>query len=113
MPETLLWSIAETARQLGGVSKRTIERMIEDGELSVIRIRKLRMIEADVVRRWLSAQNDHARARMEERPCQEKTVTASTSNRGRRTGTGAIPMRTDAAADAVRERITRLKHAQS
>ncbi|MBX7246354.1 MAG: helix-turn-helix domain-containing protein [Candidatus Sumerlaeaceae bacterium] len=114
MPETLLWSIRETAAQLGGVSVRTIERMIDDGELPVIYIRKRKMIAADIVRQWLAAQNERARARMEEtRPCREKTAMASTNNRGRRTGTEVIPMRTDAAAAAVRERIAKLKRGPS
>lgn len=114
MTDTLLWNLAETARQLGGVSTRTIERLIADGEFPVIRVRHRRMIEAALVRRWLATQNDRARARMEERPCPEKpTVTVSINNPARRTGTAAIPMRTAAAAAEVQARITAAKQKRS
>lgn len=111
----LLWNLKEVARQLGGVSVRTIERMIEDGELTLIRIRKRRMIAADVVRALIASQNESARARMdqENRPCREKTVTASTNNRGRRIGTEVIPMRKGNAAEEVQARIAAAKRKQS
>ena len=111
----LLWNLEEVARQLGGVSVRTIERMIADGELTLIRIRKRRMIAAEVVRTWITRQNDHARARMdqEKEPCREKTVTASTNNRGRHTGTRVIPMRQGNAAEEVQARITAAKRKPS
>ena len=113
MADVLLWSIAETARQLGGVSTRTIERLINDGDLPIIYIRKRRMVEAEVVRRLITVQNERARARMEEiKPCQEKIAMASTNSRAHRTGTGAIPMRTESAAAAVRERIAKLRQKQ-
>ncbi len=54
MAEALLWSIKETARQLGGVSTRTVERIIEDGGLIPIFVRGRRMIEVEVVRRWIA-----------------------------------------------------------
>ncbi len=82
MSETLLWSLGETARQLGGVSVRTVERLIENGDLPVIRIRKRRMIMTEVVHAWIAAQNEVARARMEQekRPCRGQTETASTKS---------------------------------
>lgn len=36
MPEVLLWDLTETARQLGGVSVRTVRRLIERGELKAM-----------------------------------------------------------------------------
>ena len=35
--DTLLWSLQEAARQLGGVSTRSVRRMIEAGELPAVR----------------------------------------------------------------------------
>ncbi|MFZ4790849.1 MAG: hypothetical protein ACOYMW_08160 [Candidatus Competibacteraceae bacterium] len=114
MPDALLWNLDEAARQLGGVSIRTIERMIADGEFSVIYIRKRRMIAAEIVRQWLVAQNESARARLEKTPCsREKTATASTNNRGRRTGTQVIAMHKGNAAAEVQARITAAKRKPS
>jgi len=113
MSDPLLWNLEEAARQLGGVSVRTLERLISDGELPVIYIRKRRMLEVALVRQWLATQNETAKARMEKRPCQEKTATASINNRGRRTGTEVIPMRAGDAAAAVQERITKLRRGRS
>lgn len=38
MDEQLLWDIEETARQLGGVSTRTVRRLIMRGELPAVRV---------------------------------------------------------------------------
>ena len=34
----LLWNLDETARQLGGVSTRTVRRLLQRGELPTVRI---------------------------------------------------------------------------
>lgn len=77
-------NLKEVARQLGNVSVRTVERMIADGELPLIRVRHRRMIAAEVVHAWIARQNDPARVRMDQEkpPCsREKTAMDSISNR--------------------------------
>ena len=50
----LLWSVREAAQQLGGVSTRTVSRMIERGELPVVRVGRLLRVPADAVRSWVT-----------------------------------------------------------
>jgi excisionase family DNA binding protein len=111
----MLLSIAETARQLS-VSTRTVRRLIETSELPSVRVRGRVLLLKQHVEDWialrlLQEENDRARARTEIMPCAniEKIETASTSNRGRRSGTRVLPMRQGSAADEVRERIAEKK----
>ena len=106
MSGALLWSLDEAARQLGGVSVRTIERMIRDGELPTLTVRKRRMIAAEVVREWVVRQTTQATERQEPTCRNEKTATASTNSPARRTGTPVIPMHKGNAAAEVQARIT-------
>lgn len=34
----LLWNLEETAKQLGNISPRTVQRLIQRGELTVVRV---------------------------------------------------------------------------
>lgn len=106
-PDPILWSIEETARQLGKVSERTVQRMIADGDLLVVPVRGRIMVEVASVRQYID--NKRARARMEEMPCKSKIETDSISSQARRTGMRVIPMRADDAAAEVQARITRLR----
>ena len=36
--DTLLWDLTETARQLGGVSTRTVRRLLQRGEIQAHRV---------------------------------------------------------------------------
>ena len=40
MTETLLWSLEEAARQLGGISTRTVRRLLHVGEIEPRRVGK-------------------------------------------------------------------------
>jgi excisionase family DNA binding protein len=51
--EPLLWDLSETARQLGGISTRTVRRMLDRGELTAHRLGRRLMIRADSVRGYL------------------------------------------------------------
>ena len=42
----LLWSFGKTARKLGGVSTRTVLRLVDDGELVSVYVGRRRMITA-------------------------------------------------------------------
>ena len=53
MNDALLWSVDEAARQLGGVSSRTVRRMIERGELPAVRVGRRVTVPADAVRSFV------------------------------------------------------------
>jgi excisionase family DNA binding protein len=54
--DTLLLSLEETARQLGGVSKRTVQRMIASGELCTVKVRRSVMVPSAIVKEWVENQ---------------------------------------------------------
>lgn len=56
----LLWSFKEAARQLGGVSIRTVRRMIERGEIPAVRLGRLVRIPADAIRAWVAQKSGQA-----------------------------------------------------
>jgi excisionase family DNA binding protein len=49
----LLWSLTEAAHQLGDVSTRTVRRMIERGDLPVVRVGRTVKVPAFDVRKWV------------------------------------------------------------
>lgn len=116
----MLWTIAETAKQLS-VSVRTVQRLLDTGDLRAIRVRSRRMVPISEVNVWIDSQiaehNEGARARMtpEKTSCKrgKRTATDSTNNRGRRTGTRVTPMRKGTAAAEVQARIATQKRKQS
>jgi excisionase family DNA binding protein len=54
--EILLWSIDETARQMGGLSTRTIRRLIDRGEIPSVKIGRSLRIPAQAVHDWIEDQ---------------------------------------------------------
>jgi excisionase family DNA binding protein len=56
----LLWSLDEVARQLGGVSVRTVRRLIDRGELQACRVGRLVRIPSDSVREYVSRMTEKA-----------------------------------------------------
>ena len=56
MSDTLLWDLAETARQLGGVSTRTVRRLVQQQEIAGVRVRSRVMVRPDSVRAYLDQQ---------------------------------------------------------
>lgn len=54
MSDELLWSLSETARQLGSVSTRTVQRLIARGELSSVRVRRSVKVNASSVRNYVA-----------------------------------------------------------
>ena len=94
MTDTLLWSLDETARQLGGISIRTVRRMLKRGDLKPVRIgRSLRVcansVHSFVDRSRTKSDNPCGVAVLGENTCHEKrseTKTESTSGRTHRTG---------------------------
>jgi len=53
MTDPLLWDLSETARQLGGVSTRTVQRLIGAGEINARRVGRRLMVRVDSVRAYL------------------------------------------------------------
>lgn len=49
----ILWNLTETAQQLGGISARTVRRLIERGELPTVSIGRRVTVPADAVRAWV------------------------------------------------------------
>jgi excisionase family DNA binding protein len=54
MPEQILWSLDETARQLGGLSTRTVRRMVDSGELPMVKVGRTVRIPAADVHQWVA-----------------------------------------------------------
>jgi excisionase family DNA binding protein len=54
MTTPLLWSLEETARQLGGVSTRTVRRLLERGDLPAVRIGRRVTVPAEAVRHFIT-----------------------------------------------------------
>lgn len=56
----LLWTLNETAQQLGGVSIRTVRRMVDRGEISPVRVGRLLRILPESVHAFVAAQTEQA-----------------------------------------------------
>ena len=54
----LLWSIEETARQLGNVSKRTVQRLLKSGDLPKVKVLGITRIPPGAVCDWVERQLD-------------------------------------------------------
>ena len=50
----LLWSIREVALQLGGVSTRTVQRLIKRGELAFVPVGRLMRVPPGSVQDWIA-----------------------------------------------------------
>ena len=106
MPEQILWSLDETAHQLR-LSVRSVRRIIDRGELAVVRIGRCLRVPVSEVHAYLEVQmlpahnnNRAGQAVLEgERICQRVnesgTRTVSTGGRTRRTGGQALSMDVD------------------
>lgn len=53
----LLWSLDETALQLGGISKRTVQRLVANGELPIVQIGRLIRVPAEAVQTWIASKS--------------------------------------------------------
>jgi hypothetical protein len=100
MTNSLLWSIAETGRQLGGISDSTIRRMASRGDLRPVKVGSRLMIAVDSVRAWVDNSLGAGPAHMR-KTCQEKTETGFTSGQTRLTGGPPTPTPAASALDAL------------
>ncbi|WP_366929579.1 helix-turn-helix domain-containing protein [uncultured Thiohalocapsa sp.] len=104
--DPLLWSLDEAARQLGGVSVRTVQRLIQRRELPAVSVGRRRLVRPADVRALIARSStpsatlsDDNASESTEQQCPEeasKTATGSFAARTRRTG--GSRSRTDAAA---------------
>ena len=51
--DVLLWSLQEAARQLGGISTRSVRRMIDAGELPAVAVRRSLKVPVAAVHEWV------------------------------------------------------------
>ena len=51
--DALLWDLHETARQLGGISIRTLRRMLDAGELPYVSVRRSIKVPVSAVQKWV------------------------------------------------------------
>ncbi len=97
MSDALLWNLDEAARQLGGVSSRTVRRLMDRGAIRTQKVGRRRLVVAASVREWLDAEmtaehtDTHAGLGVQggsacRRSVKTETKTVSTKGRTRRTG---------------------------
>ena len=63
--DVLLWSLQEAARQLGGISTRSVRRMIDAGELPAVAVRRSLKVPVAAVQEWV----EHNMIRAHNRSC--------------------------------------------
>ncbi|MCG6862921.1 MAG: helix-turn-helix domain-containing protein [Chromatiaceae bacterium] len=111
MTDTLLWSLEEAARQLGGISTRTVRRLLEAGEIEPRRVGRRLLVCAASVRIYVdrsgpAGQNSGRAGRdvREESTCLEsaKRGTRMVSIGGRIRRTGGRRTRTQAAEELAK-----------
>lgn len=71
----LLWSLDETALQLGGISKRTVQRLVASGELPIVQIGRLVRVPAEAVQTWVAAKSQRV-----DNPCRTEPKAWTRSN---------------------------------
>ena len=98
MSDALLWNLEEAARQLGGISPRTVRRLISKGELPTVRVGTRLLIPSSAVAHWIECQTlPYAQSGVGQTArgtglCpEEKTRMASTNAVIRRTGGPVTP----------------------
>ena len=72
----LLWNLEEVARQLGGISTKTVRRMTATGQLPIVRIGRRALIPAAAVADWVS-HNQQARPAQEKEKCHSTNAVKS------------------------------------
>lgn len=106
----LLWSLNETAKQLGGVSVRTVRRMVEQRELSSCPVRGRVLVVPESVHAFVASKTQQAHnpecvgsvAWKGNDPCYENA-------KAHRTGGQITPMQAAKELDALLEQKTKRK----
>jgi excisionase family DNA binding protein len=77
MPDALLWNLDEAARQLGGISTKTVRRLAQQGAFPLVKLGRRAMIPALAVTHWVN-HNQPARPEQEIQVCQSTNAVTST-----------------------------------
>lgn len=107
--ESLLWSIDETARQMGGLSSRTVRRLIDRGEIPVVKVGRAVRIPAQSVRSWIEDQLQSGHNRQCAGDVRQEKSTCLTNAKIVRFGGRLTPTRAVKELDALLERRTERK----
>ncbi len=86
--DVLLWDLDETARQLGGISIRTLRRMIDAGEFPYVSVRRSIKIPAISVQKWVDQNMSKAHNLICAGPSVQKEK--STCQKSAKTGTRMV-----------------------
>ncbi|OQY65110.1 MAG: hypothetical protein B6D47_12710 [Rhodocyclaceae bacterium UTPRO2] len=109
----LLWSLLETAKQLG-VSKRTVQRLVDHGELPCCRIGRLIRIPSDSVREYVARMTQGAHnSTCAESVAWKGEIPCHTDVRTRRIGGSVIATQPAKELDVLLERLTAAKQKRS
>lgn len=54
MPDALLWNLDEAARQLGGISIKTVRRLAKSGAFPLVKVGRRVLIPALAVTNWVN-----------------------------------------------------------
>ena len=68
MSDALLWSLEEAARQLGGISTKTVRRLAQQGAFPIVKLGRRAMIPVLAATAWVN-NNQHARPAQETETC--------------------------------------------
>ena len=68
MSDALLWSLEEAARQLGGISTKTVRRLAQQGAFPIVKLGRRAMIPVLAATAWVN-NNQHARPAQEITKC--------------------------------------------
>ncbi|WP_082054071.1 helix-turn-helix domain-containing protein [Methyloterricola oryzae] len=107
--EPLLWSIVETARQLGGLSTRTVRRMIDRGDIPAVKVGRTVRVPAHSVRSWIESQLQSRHNNQCAGDVRQEKSTCHTNVKIVRFGGHPTPTRAARELDALLERRTERK----
>ena len=111
MKVMLLWSLNEAAQQLGGVSRRTVQRLIARGDLPVVRVGlRLVRVPSEAVREYVAARTKTADNRTCAEPAAWKgVISCQPSAKIHRSTELVTPTQAAQELDVLLERLTTKK----
>ncbi|RUQ28715.1 MAG: DNA-binding protein [Candidatus Competibacteraceae bacterium] len=76
MPDALLWNLDEAARQLGGISIKTVRRLAKSGAFPLVKVGRRVLIPALAVTNWVN-HTPQARPAQENEKCHSTNAVTS------------------------------------
>jgi len=83
MSDALLWNLDEAARQLGGISTKTVRRLAQQGAFPLVKVGRRALIPALAVTNWVN-HNQPARPAQETPKCHFSNAETSGGSASRR-----------------------------